>query len=1091
MASPGPGADGRLPANTPHAPFDPSTCPGHETLVAFDRGELSADTSELIGAHVEACDACQAVLGGLAGPPDSLLDGLRRVQRAAAAPVAPTVLTGLPVSAAAAPPPGYQLLEKIGSGGMGVVYRARDVRLNREVAVKLLRDNYPSDSAVCARFLAEAQITGQLQHPGIPAVHELGTLPDGRPFLAMKLVKGRTLHELLKERTELAQERGRFVAIFEQICQAVGYAHAHRVIHRDLKPGNVMVGAFGEVQVMDWGLAKVLASREPQRPKDDAELPETITAFTAIDTPLAGDSATRTGAVMGTPAYIAPEQAGGEIRKLDARSDVFGLGAILCQVLTGQPPFSGASANEIRLKAVRGELQEAFARLDGAGAEPDLVALCKRCLAFRQEDRPADGRAVAQEVTSIRQAAEERARQAELERAAALVREAEQRKRRRQLLTAAVVVAAVLVAGIVGTTIGLLQARQATEAERLAKRDAEAQKTSAEQANEQAQKRLKQIEKGSEILTSIFTDLDIRKINAGAEPLEAVLAKRLVNAAEELEGEAVGDPLMVAGLQDRLAVCILGLGYAKEAVPLFKRARVTRTTELGVDDLKAIESMIGLAEAYGHAGELEKSVPMLEEALQRMKADYGTEHDGTLTAMSILAQHYHQSGRLDKALPLFQENLRLTRSMRGAEHRDTIRAMNYVAEGYLAAGETAKAVSLFEESLRLCRATRGDDHPDTAVSMTDLALGYEALGNVNKAVPLYEEALRRMTAKLGADHPYTLACMANLAKGYHAAGQRDRAMPLFEDVFRRTKTKLGPEHPQTLVCMNHLATAYSDADQREKALPLLEETLRLREAKLGKDHPGTLTTMNNLAGTYFDAGERAKAGLLWQEVLRLRKTKLGAEHPDTLRSMNNLAGCYQASGQFDKALPLHEEALRLREAKLGADHPDTLQSMANLAEAYCEAKLVDKGVVLIAEYAHRWRERSKPGDPTFAAALAMPCLRLLKCERYREAEAYIRECLTIRDKTQPDAWTTFNTRSMLGGALLGQKKQAEAEPLLVKGYEGMKKREKAIPVQARPRLTEALERLIALYDAWGKPAEAARWRKELALWKKGAASPKK
>src|SRR5262245_14041881 len=166
----------------------------------------------------------------------------------------------------------YELFDQLGSGGMGVVYRARDVRLNREVAVKLLRDDYPADSGAAARFTAEAQITGQLQHPGIPAVHELGTLADGRPFLAMKLVKGRTLADLLRERADPSERRGHFLAIFEQVCQAVGYAHAHRVIHRDLKPGNVMVGAFGEVQVMDWGLAKVLPADGtplPAEPEDE------------------------------------------------------------------------------------------------------------------------------------------------------------------------------------------------------------------------------------------------------------------------------------------------------------------------------------------------------------------------------------------------------------------------------------------------------------------------------------------------------------------------------------------------------------------------------------------------------------------------------------------------------------------------------------------------------------------------------------------------------------------------------------------------------------------------------------------------------
>src|SRR6516162_4881655 len=155
-------------------------------------------------------------------------------------------------------PPGYELLEVIGRGGMGVVYRARDIALDRDVAVKLLSERYPPDSPGSLRFLREARITAQLQHPAIPAVHEIGTLPDGRSFLAMKLIKGNTLTDIVRSRADLTVDRGKLLSIFESVCQAMGYAHAHRVIHRDLKPANIMVGPFGEVQIMDWGLAKVV-----------------------------------------------------------------------------------------------------------------------------------------------------------------------------------------------------------------------------------------------------------------------------------------------------------------------------------------------------------------------------------------------------------------------------------------------------------------------------------------------------------------------------------------------------------------------------------------------------------------------------------------------------------------------------------------------------------------------------------------------------------------------------------------------------------------------------------------------------------------
>src|SRR5262249_42405663 len=222
----------------------------------------------------------------------------------------PLEATAAEASAPPASPPGYELLDEIGHGGMGVVYRARDTALSRDVAVKLLSDRFPAASPAAQRFLSEARITGQLQHPGIPAIHQVGALADGRPFLAMKLIKGSTLGAILKERTDSSADRGRLLAIFEAVCHAVGYAHAHRVIHRDLKPANIMVGAFGEVQVMDWGLAKVLdpASREDERPEVDALAAEQTQAWTQFSpTPEAG-SHTQAGSLVGTAAFIPPEQ---------------------------------------------------------------------------------------------------------------------------------------------------------------------------------------------------------------------------------------------------------------------------------------------------------------------------------------------------------------------------------------------------------------------------------------------------------------------------------------------------------------------------------------------------------------------------------------------------------------------------------------------------------------------------------------------------------------------------------------------------------------------------------------------------------------
>jgi serine/threonine-protein kinase len=340
----------------------------------------------------------------------------------------------------------YQLVGELARGGMGAIFQGRDLELGRDLAVKVMREEHRDHPEMVRRFVEEAQIGGQLQHPGIVPVHELGRLPDGRMFIAMKLVRGRTLAALLAARRVPDEERTRFLAIFEQVCQTVAYAHSKGVIHRDLKPSNVMVGSFGEVQVMDWGLAKVL---DQGGLVDDGRALSASEDASVIRTWRDGSELmeSRPGSVLGTPSYMAPEQARGVMDTLDERADVFALGSILCEILTGGPAFVGETASEVYRMAERAELLDAFARLDVCGADSELVALARACLAAAPRHRPRDASVVVSGLTAYLRGVEGRLRDAELATVRAEARAAGERRRRQLTLALA---ASVLVTGLIG-----------------------------------------------------------------------------------------------------------------------------------------------------------------------------------------------------------------------------------------------------------------------------------------------------------------------------------------------------------------------------------------------------------------------------------------------------------------------------------------------------------------------------------------------------------------------------------------------------------------------------------------------------------------
>jgi serine/threonine-protein kinase len=338
----------------------------------------------------------------------------------------------------------YQLQGELARGGVGVVLRGHDVDLGRDVAMKVLHKKHLENPDLLQRFIEEAQIGGQLQHPGIVPVYDLG-LTDDRPFFTMKLIKGQTLAHLLAEGE---RDPHALLKVFESVCQTMAYAHSRGVIHRDLKPANIMVGAFGEVQVVDWGMGKVLfaggTADEVRAQSRHVEVSDVSVIETVRSQPGSVGTDSVVGSVMGTPAYMPPEQANGDVDRMDERSDVFALGAILCEILTGAPPYAGAAVDLIAM-AARAELGPCHERLARSDVAPELRAIVEDCLRPARDSRPRNAEVLADRISGYLASVQERERTAKIEAAEQRVAAASARRAQRLTFGLAVAVLVCLV----------------------------------------------------------------------------------------------------------------------------------------------------------------------------------------------------------------------------------------------------------------------------------------------------------------------------------------------------------------------------------------------------------------------------------------------------------------------------------------------------------------------------------------------------------------------------------------------------------------------------------------------------------------------
>jgi serine/threonine protein kinase/tetratricopeptide (TPR) repeat protein len=787
----------------------------------------------------------------------------------------------------------YRLVQKLGEGGMGEVWVAKQSEpVKRTVAVKLVKAGMDS-KAFIARFEAERQALALMDHPNIARVLDGGLTPDRRPFFVMELVNGLQLTKFCDEVKLTPRQR---LELFVPICQAVQHAHQKGIVHRDLKPSNILVTLYDGKpvpKVIDFGVAKAIGGKLTEE-----------------------SLSTQFGAVIGTLEYMAPEQAGFSAHDVDTRADIYSLGVILYELLTGLRPFDGKRLRQAALSEMIRIIQEEepskpSIRLSTDESLPSLAAL-------RQIEPKKLMALLRGELDWVVMKCLEKQRDRRYESASGLVRDLQRYladepvearppstayrigkflKRNKGPVLAASLVLLALVGGIVGTTWEMVRADRAAqeaaeraEGERIAKEHEVEQRSLAETRRQQAETRAAETEASLSFVESRVFAAARPEGQEGGLGRAVTLRKALEASLPYLAKSFPNQPLIEARVRQSLGGSFWYLGEPKAAAEQFDAARKLYAEHLGRDHVATLRNMTNLANCYADLGSHGEAVKLREETLGLVKAKLGLDHPGTLTCM------------------------------------------NNLASSYAALGRDVEALKLREETLALRKAKLGPDHPETLLTMSALANSYTALGRHADALKLRQETLALQISKLGPTHPESLRSMYNLAVSYEEFSRHADALKLREEILPLQKDKLGPDHAETLLTMCAIANSYAALGRHADALRLRQETLALQTRKLGPNHPFTLQSMGDVASSYRDLGRHAEAIKLNEETLALKKTKLGPEHSYTLVTMNSLADSYAAVRRYADALTLRQEALTLRVGKLGPDHPDTLWAMSTVAE---------------------------------------------------------------------------------------------------------------------------------------------------------------
>jgi eukaryotic-like serine/threonine-protein kinase len=800
----------------------------------------------------------------------------------------------------------FRILRPHAEGGLGKVSVAHDCELNREVAFKEIKPQYADDLGGRARFVLEAEITGGLEHPGIVPVYGLGQYADGRPFYAMRFVRGDSLNDALvrfheeggaAEGTFVSGERGvefrKLLRRFMDVCNALEYAHCRGVLHRDLKPGNVMLGKHGETLVVDWGLARAQGKAEHLTDQGEATL-----------RPASGSAVepTQLGRAIGTPAFMSPEQAAGRLDQLGPATDVYSLGATLYMILTGQPPITEGDIGAVLRKVQAGDIPPA--RSMNRQIPAALDSICRRAMALRTEDRYPTAMALAEEIEHwLADEPVQAHRENLIARAARWTR-----KNRSWAISVAAALVAILSATVTATLFGQkLQISQLANEEIAARKDAEKARDREEQARDaavsMAREKSRIAAEKSELADQNLKLAEEKRFEAFEYRHLSDLLAGAFQAADPLASLGEVDVYMSRRNPDQLT--------ARQILDN-ATSRLKSTKELDPFPLAKATMMDAIGNLYSQLGLWLQAEPLLADALRIRREELPKDHADLAVSCHNLGWFYHKRGDFVRAEPYYREALAIREKIPGSEGL-LLTAETLQNLAWMAANDRQHAVAekLFKQSLEIRRKLHGDLHHEVDYCKLGIALVLIEQRKYLEALPI----IMAVESELGQVEEYSrlTAGITALAQGLidrNTLGLQESEVQL-RKALEEVNAALGPENVFAALIEYELGSTLEELGKSQEAELYFRDALKVAREKFQMQHPRIALLVARYASFLATQNRAPEGKALWEEFLRAQRGRFGDDHRLTADAIRRYASFLRETENRAAARESAQEALRI------------------------------------------------------------------------------------------------------------------------------------------------------------------------------------